>query len=237
MKLEGQRAALKEELKQYEEGPKFVELSAKLMDVEFQINTIRRRTFGNVQFIGELFNCGLLRFKDVIQSCFDTLITDPEHADDEKTEALCKLLTTVGKTMYDNPRFSDLLETTMDKIAPLCESKSLTSRVRFAVRDLIELAEGMWKSDEKEKLEKLSDIRMKKTIEKLESIVESARRAAVTRRMLEKKTSHRKSQRVHTPRDEEPAAEEVPSEVVPVAEVQIDQRVVDEVRARRGGEA
>ena len=101
MKLEGQRAALKEELKQYEEGPKFVELSAKLMDVEFQINTIRRRTFGNVQFIGELFNCGLLRFKDVIQSCFDTLITDPEHADDEKTEALCKLLTTVGKTMLE----------------------------------------------------------------------------------------------------------------------------------------
>ena len=120
--------------------------------------------------------------------------------------------------MYDNPRFSDLLETTMDKIAPLCESKSLTSRVRFAVRDLIELAEGMWKSDEKEKLEKLSDIRMKKTIEKLESIVESARWAGVTRRMLEKKTSHRKSQRVHTPRDEEPAAEEPAAPAAPTQE-------------------
>lgn len=237
MKLEGERAALKEELKQYEEGSKFVELSAKLMDVEFQINTIRRRTFGNVQFIGELFNCGLLRFKDVIQSCFDTLITDADHADDEKTEALCKLLTTVGKTMYDNPRFSDLLENTMDKIAPLCESKSLTSRVRFAVRDLIELAEGMWKSDEKEKLEKLSDIRMKKTIEKLESIVEWVWSATITHRMLEKKTSHRKSQRVHTPRDEEPAGEEVQSEVVPAADAQIDQHVVDEAGVWWRGDA
>ena len=237
MELEKQRDAVKEELKKFEEGPEFVKLSAQLMEIEFQINTIRRRTFGNVQFIGELFNCGLLRFKDVIQSCFDTLITDPEHADDEKTEALCKLLTTVGKTMYDNPRFSDLLESTMERIAPLCESKSLTSRVRFAVRDLIELAEGMWENDEKEKLEKLSDISMKKTIEKLESIVEWASGGRVTRRMLEKKTSHRKSQRVHTPRDDETPTEEVTSEVVAADDAQIEQSVVDEVGESGCGDA
>ena len=85
---------------------------------------------------------------------------------------MCKLLTTVGKTMYDNPKFSNLLEDTVSRIAMLEKSSSLTSRVRFAVSDLIDLAENMWQSDQKEKLEKLSDLRMKKTIQCLEGIIE-----------------------------------------------------------------
>ena len=109
--------------------------------------------------------------------------------------------------------------------------------MRFAVRDLIELAEGMWENDEKEKLEKLSDIRMKKTIEKLESIVEWASGGCVMRRMLEKKTSHRKSQRVHTPRDDETPTEEMTSEVVVADYAQVAQSVVDEVGARGCGDA
>lgn len=143
------------------------------MDVEFKINAIRRRTFGNVQFIGELFNCGLLRFRTVIQACFNHLITPPEAADDEKTEALCRLLRTVGRTMHDNPKFSQALEGVMEKIEPLSTAKTLTSRVRFAVCDLFELAQNMWKSDKEEKLEKLSDLRLQKTIEKLKELLRS----------------------------------------------------------------
>ena len=172
VELEKQRGELKELLKQNEEGPDAVKYGAELMEVEFRINTIRRRTFGNVQFIGELFNCGLLRVEAVIKASFDHLITPADNADDEKTEALCKLLTTVGKTMHDNPKFSVLLEDTVSRIEVLEKSPTLTSRVRFAVSDLIDLAENMWESDQKEKLEKLSDMRMKKTIEKLESIIE-----------------------------------------------------------------
>ena len=74
--------------------------------------------------------------------------------------------------MHDNPKFSDLLEDTVSRIEVLEKSPTLTSRVRFAVSDLIDLAENMWQSDQKEKLEKLSDLRMKKTIQRLESIVE-----------------------------------------------------------------
>ena len=50
--------------------------------------------------------------------------------------------------------------------------------------------------------------------------------------MLEKKTSHRKSQRVHTPRDDETPTEEVTSEVVAADDAQIEQSVVDEVGER-----
>lgn len=174
IELMKQRDELKETMKHMEDGPELTHKGAELMEVEFKINTIRRRTFGNVQFIGELFNCGLLRVPAVIKASFDHLITPPENADDEKTEALCKLLTTVGKTMHDNPKFSDLLEETVSRIEVLEKSPTLTSRVRFAVSDLIDLAENMWQSDQKEKLEKLSDLRMKKTIQCLESIVEYA---------------------------------------------------------------
>ena len=50
--------------------------------------------------------------------------------------------------------------------------------------------------------------------------------------MLEKKTSHRKSQRVHTPRDDETPVEEMTSEVVATDDAQIEQSVVDEVGER-----
>ena len=154
------------------EGPDFVKFNSELMEVEFRINTIRRRTFGNVHFIGELFNCGLLRVRAVIEACFDHLITSPENADDEKTEALCKLLTTVGPKMFDNTRFSEILEDTMEKVTELADAPKLTSRVRFAVKDLLELAQNMWKVENENKLEKLSDIRMKNTIEKLKTVIE-----------------------------------------------------------------
>ena len=52
------------------------------------------------------------------------------------------------------------------------ESMSLTIRVRFAVRDLLDLAENDWESDQKEQLKKLSDMRMESTIKKLEGILE-----------------------------------------------------------------
>ena len=166
--LEIQRNKLKEKLKENDDD---IKTAQELMEIEFKINTYRRRTFGNVHFIGELFNCGLLRVKAVIEASFKHLYTPPESADDEKTEALCKLLTTVGASMFKNPKFSGLLEHIMEQIEPLAESKHLTSRVRFAVKDLIDLGENEWKSDEKEKLAKLSDIRMTKTIEKLEDIL------------------------------------------------------------------
>ena len=51
----------------------------------------------------------------------------------------------------------------------------------------------------------------------------------MTRRMLEKKTSHRKSQRVHTPRDDETPTEEVTSEVVAADDAQVAQSVVEVV--------
>ena len=167
VELEKKRLELK--AKTQSGDPKII---AEYMEVEFQINTIRRRIFGNVRFIGELFNCGLLRMGTVIQACFDHLITPPDNADDEKTEALCKLLTTVGKTMFNNAHFSSLLEEIMTKIEPLAESLSLTIRVRFAVRDLLDLAENDWESDQKEQLKKLSDMRMESTIKKLEGILE-----------------------------------------------------------------
>ena len=202
------------------------------------------RTFGNVQFIGELFNCGLLRFRAVIQACFDHLITSPETADDEKTEALCKLLTTVGRTMCDNERFADILEKTMNEVSKLEDSPVLTSRVRFAVKDLMELASNMWVVEEKDKLEKLSDIRMRKTIEKLNVVIEWARRAFLTRRQLEKKAGihhdRHSSTRGNRQAEEEPVdASAIASEVVVDGfnvSRQFKQQDVELVAVRQGSE-
>lgn len=168
VELEKKRLQIKAQLRVKSDNS----LLSQFTEIEFKINTIRRHTFGNVQFIGELFNCGLLRKPDVIKACFDHLITPPENADEEKTEALCKLLHTVGETMYNNQMFSPLLEDVMTKIEPLANTPNITMRVRFAIRDLMDLAQNMWKSDEKDKLGKLSNMRMEQTIKKLQGIVE-----------------------------------------------------------------
>ena len=168
VELEKQRQEIKAKLRTKSDNALLLQFT----EIEFEINTIRRHTFGNIQFIGELFNCGLLRKPDVIKACFNYLITPPENADEEKTEALCKLLHTVGKTMYNNVVFAPLLQDAMEKIEPLANTTSITMRVRFAVRDLIDLAQNMWVSDQKDKLEKLSSMRMEQTIKKLQSILE-----------------------------------------------------------------
>lgn len=175
MKLENRRHELEELLEQPHLKKKETDVSTyrtELAELELQINILRCRILGNVQFIGELFNCGLLRNESVIKSVFDYLITPVSNADNDKTEILCKLLSSVGKIMHNDVKYSNLLDSMMCQIEGLKDSPTLTWRIRFCVMELIDLANNMWESDQKEKLEKLSDMRMKKTIEKLESIIE-----------------------------------------------------------------
>lgn len=104
------------------------------------LRTIRHHLNGIV-LLGELFNCGLLRAEGVMKTVFDYLITSPNNVDEEKTETLCKLLTVVGKTMYNDVKYSVLFKETMSRIEGLKNSPTLTSRVRFAIMDLIDSGE------------------------------------------------------------------------------------------------
>lgn len=76
----------------------------------------RRRSLGNIRFIGELYKLKMLTAR-IMHECVKKLIAS---TDEESLECLCRLLTTVGK---------DLEAETNDKIA-----KGKTEDIKKQVR-------------------------------------------------------------------------------------------------------
>ena len=64
---------------------------------------------------------------------------------EENVEALCNLLTTVGKEMDASPKLpKQMMDMYFARLDVLAESDSLDSRVRFLCRDVIELRRANW---------------------------------------------------------------------------------------------
>jgi len=109
----------------------------------------RRRSLGNVRFIGELYKLRMLTPK-IMDECVKMLISSREE---ESLECLCKLLSTIGQQLEVN--IKDLAEqnrakkinpqpgkwtadpkfmtNTFNKLKELSNDKSLSSRIRFAL--------------------------------------------------------------------------------------------------------
>ena len=114
---------------------------------------IKRRALGNVSFIGELYKLNMLTSK-IIWACVLKSVTDVDNPDEEEVEALCRLLTTVGKAL-DIPNSSSqtkdksgvqMMDFLFDQTLHSLESnKDLPSRVRFMVKDVQDLRKDKWK--------------------------------------------------------------------------------------------
>ncbi|XP_063978604.1 eukaryotic translation initiation factor 4 gamma 1-like isoform X2 [Diachasmimorpha longicaudata] len=103
---------------------------------------IRMKSVGNIRFIGELFKQDMLIAK-IMHTCVKHLLATP---DEENLECLCKLLTTVGKTLEPKSEaeafpgyFNQLAEMSSKK-----SSKKISSRVRFMIQDVIDLRARQW---------------------------------------------------------------------------------------------
>jgi hypothetical protein len=103
----------------------------------------RRRILGSTRFIGELYKNGSLTEHIVHQCIITKLIGDSRTPDEGKIEALCQLMNAIGY-MIDirvNKRNMDAYFDTMEKLST---DAKLSLRVRFLLRDLIELRENKW---------------------------------------------------------------------------------------------
>lgn len=135
-----------------------LELQAELEDQEYQF---RRRAWGTVRFIGEMYKLQSLT-SDRVLLCIESLL---KHGCEEKLEYMCKLLTTVGHLLEVNApdQFHNNLR--MDKIfrkiqefvhkssrTPAVTSNKSTgaqhpkisSRVRFMMQDVMDLRARCW---------------------------------------------------------------------------------------------
>jgi len=116
----------------------------------------KRRSLGNIRFIGELYMCQMITQK-IIRFCFWTLFNQLKNPDEESVECLCFLFRTVGNKVESQLIASEkdnknLIEWNKEwrryfnDMTDLSKNKAFPSRMRFMLMDIIELRKNKWKS-------------------------------------------------------------------------------------------
>ncbi|KAL6981366.1 Eukaryotic translation initiation factor 4 gamma 1 [Sarracenia purpurea var. burkii] len=108
---------------------------------------VRRRMLGNIRLIGELYKKKMLTER-IMHECIQKLLGQYQNPDEEDIEALCKLMSTIGE-MIDHPKAKEYMDAYFDMIAKLSNNMKLSSRVRFMLKDAIDLRKNKWQQRRK----------------------------------------------------------------------------------------
>ncbi len=99
-----------------------------------KLTKAKRRSLGNIRFIGELFKLNMLT-EGIMNDCIERLLK--QESDEENIECLCRLLTTIGKEV-DKPNNSAKMKTYFDKLDKIVKKKDcVTARIRFMILDVM----------------------------------------------------------------------------------------------------
>jgi translation initiation factor 4G len=122
-------------INQLDKGKKLLEaaqedktkLASLQQELQEENNRIRHRAVGTIRFIGELYKIEVLK-SHIMMECVKILW---EYGDTKSLECLCKLLTTIGKSMEEKG-FSDNLGEYFDKLEQVIDRKTIPveSRIR-----------------------------------------------------------------------------------------------------------
>ncbi|XP_017218527.1 eukaryotic translation initiation factor 4G [Daucus carota subsp. sativus] len=107
----------------------------------------RRRMLGNIRLIGELYKKKMLTER-IMHECIKKLLGQYQNPDEEDIEALCKLMSTIGE-MIDHPKAKEHIDAYFDMMAKLSNNMKLSSRVRFMLKDSIDLRKNRWQQRRK----------------------------------------------------------------------------------------
>ena len=108
---------------------------------EDKLRRAKRRSLGNIRFIGELFKLEMLT-EGIMNDCIDRLLK--QENDEENLECLCKLLATIGKNI-DKTNNTTKMRMYFEKLAKIANKKEVVSaRIRFMILDIIDLRKNAW---------------------------------------------------------------------------------------------
>lgn len=107
----------------------------------------RRRMLGNIRLIGELYKKRMLTER-IMHECIKKLLGQYPNPDEEDIEALCKLMSTIGE-MIDHPKAKEHMDAYFDMMLKLSNNMKLSSRVRFMLKDAIDLRRNKWQQRRK----------------------------------------------------------------------------------------
>ncbi|MED6112357.1 hypothetical protein PIB30_060960 [Stylosanthes scabra] len=107
----------------------------------------RRRMLGNIRLIGELYKKKMLTER-IMHECIKKLLGQHQDPDEEDIEALCKLMSTIGE-MIDHPKAKVHIDVYFERMRSLSNNMNLSSRVRFMLKDAIDLRKNKWQQRRK----------------------------------------------------------------------------------------
>ncbi|KAG6630504.1 eukaryotic translation initiation factor 4G isoform X1 [Carya illinoinensis] len=107
----------------------------------------RRRMLGNIRLIGELYKKKMLTER-IMHTCIKKLLGQSQTPDEEDVEALCKLMSTIGE-MIDHPRAKEHMDAYFDRMKMLSTNSNLSTRVRFMLKDAMDLRKNKWQQRRK----------------------------------------------------------------------------------------
>uniref|UniRef100_A0A671XWP9 Eukaryotic translation initiation factor 4 gamma 1 n=1 Tax=Sparus aurata TaxID=8175 RepID=A0A671XWP9_SPAAU len=99
----------------------------------------RRRSLGNIKFIGELFKLKMLT-EVIMHDCIVKLL---KNHDEESLECLCRLLSTIGKDL-DFEKAKPRMDQYFNQMEKIIKEKKTSSRIRFMLQDVLDLRRNNW---------------------------------------------------------------------------------------------
>ncbi|KAJ7961871.1 Eukaryotic translation initiation factor 4G [Quillaja saponaria] len=107
----------------------------------------RRRMLGNIRLIGELYKKRMLTER-IMHECLKKLLGQYQDPDEEDIESLCKLMSTI-REMIDHPQAKEHMDAYFERMKMLSNNMNLSSRVRFMLKDVIDLRKNKWQQRRK----------------------------------------------------------------------------------------
>uniref|UniRef100_A0A667YMW3 Eukaryotic translation initiation factor 4 gamma 3 n=1 Tax=Myripristis murdjan TaxID=586833 RepID=A0A667YMW3_9TELE len=148
----------------------------------------RRRSIGNIKFIGELFKLKMLT-EAIMHDCVVKLL---KNHDEESLECLCRLLTTIGKDL-DFEKAKPRMDQYFNQMEKIVKERKTSSRIRFMLQDVIDLRLHNWVSRRADQGPKTIE-----QIHKEAKIEEQEEQRKVHQQLLSKDSKRRPGQRDET---------------------------------------